>query len=79
MNASIQTSRTSSGAIIPFKWLVNGNSVYVLQDSSFVLRPVQVILSQDDDVLITGLKQGETILAQEANATDAVIPADKMQ
>ncbi len=78
LNASIQASHTSSGAIIPFKWLVNGSSIYVLQDSSFVLRPVQVVLSQEDDVMINGLKQGETILAQEVNATDAVIPVDKM-
>ncbi len=78
MNASIQASGNIVCAKIPEKWLVNGNSVYLLRDSSFMLCPVQVILDQDDNVLVHGLKQGETILAQEVNATDAVVPADEM-
>ncbi|HIE41391.1 MAG TPA: HlyD family efflux transporter periplasmic adaptor subunit [Candidatus Aenigmarchaeota archaeon] len=78
MNASIEASRGAVCATVPEKWLVNGNGLYILQDSSFVLRPVQIILSQKDNVMVHGLKQGEIILAQEVNATEPVVPADKM-
>lgn len=78
INASIQASHISSGAVIPAKWLVNGKNIYVKQDSSFVLRPVQIVVSQNDNVIIHGLKQGETILAQEVNTTEAIVPVDKM-
>ncbi len=78
LSATIQSRRKASGVFIPVKWLVQGQNVYVLQDSTFRLRPVKITLTQGDNALIRGVKDNETILAQEAAVNEKIIPFKRM-
>ncbi len=78
LSATIQSRQKVTGAFIPVKWLVQGKSIYVLQDSTFRLRPVQITLTQGDNVLVQGVQNDETILAQEAAVNDKIIPFKRM-
>ena len=78
LSASIRSRKKVHGAFIPVKWLVDSRNIYVLQDSTFHLRPVQITLTQGDNALVQGLQDNETILAQEAAVNDPSVPFNRM-
>ncbi len=78
LSATILSRKKVNGAFIPVKWLVKGNSVYVLQDSTFRLRPVQTVFTQGDNALVKGVQDNETILAQETALSDSLVPFKRM-
>lgn len=67
LTAEMRSSQKISGVMIPAKWLGKGGTVYLKKNDKFETRVVEVLLSQGDNILVSGLNNGDVILAQEAD------------
>ncbi len=65
MSALVSTGGIANAYIISRDLLVNENEVYVLSDNQIELQPVKIEASSNDDIIVTGLRNGTQLLAEK--------------
>ncbi|TXC76935.1 efflux RND transporter periplasmic adaptor subunit [Luteibaculum oceani] len=64
LNAELQAREIPNSITLPRSAMVDGNAVYKVQDNKLKLTRVTVVHRGDQEVIITGLKEGEWVLTK---------------
>ena len=64
LRGAVEGSSIGDALELPRNLLVNQNAVYVLQDSTIRLHPVQVVRIREENAIVRGLPDRTPILAQ---------------
>jgi len=68
VNTSITTGSLSNVVELPRRSLLDQSKVYVLQDSQLVIKPVIIEKSNDETVIVSGLKDGSTVVIEPVSS-----------
>lgn len=68
MEGEIAASQFNNALRIPRESLLQGNRVYIVQDSTATLQPVEVLKTTEEEAIVQGLPDGSTIIVEEQNA-----------
>jgi len=64
MRGAVASRQVADAMRIPRELLVDQEGVYLVQDSTLVLRPVQVVKRESETVIVQGLKSTDQLLAK---------------
>ncbi len=64
LNGQINTKSIENIVQLPRKFLINNSSVYIIKNNKLLLKPVQVIKVNNNEMYIRGLEDGTEVLFQ---------------
>ena len=68
LRGKIKAQEFDNAVRLPRDVLVNGNSIYVIQDSTALLKPAEVLKFSSDEVILGSLSEGALIMKTNENA-----------
>lgn len=68
MEGKIAANQFSNALRIPRESLLQGNRVYIVQDSTATLQTVEVLKTTEEEAIVQGLPDGSTVIIEEQNA-----------
>ena len=68
VNTFITTGSLSNVVELPRRSLLDQSKVYILQDSQLVVKPVIIEKSNDETVIVSGLKDGSTVVIEPVSS-----------
>lgn len=68
LEGKIAANQYSNALRIPRESLLNGDMVFIIQDSTATLQNVEVLKTTEDEAIVKGLPNGSTIIIEEQNA-----------
>ncbi|MDX5419833.1 MAG: HlyD family efflux transporter periplasmic adaptor subunit, partial [Hymenobacteraceae bacterium] len=68
LQGKVKGQQFASAVQLPRDVLVNNKSIYVIQDSTAVLKPVKVLRFAADEVILGGISDGALVMTTNENA-----------